>query len=75
MVKPQTSALAWERLRTDDSEASRRLGTSWLLSAEACQLVDSIFAASPFLTDLILRDPDDRRLPACAKVPSAVPTR
>ncbi|MBL8906508.1 MAG: bifunctional [glutamine synthetase] adenylyltransferase/[glutamine synthetase]-adenylyl-L-tyrosine phosphorylase [Rhizobiales bacterium] len=52
------AALAWERLRTDDGDAARRLRNVLADRVEARLLLDSIFAASPFLTDLILRDPE-----------------
>ncbi|MFO0992374.1 MAG: bifunctional [glutamine synthetase] adenylyltransferase/[glutamine synthetase]-adenylyl-L-tyrosine phosphorylase [Hyphomicrobiales bacterium] len=55
----KAAALAWERLRTGDGEASHRLQDFLAEHDEAHNLLDAIFAASPFLTDLILRDPDE----------------
>ena len=55
----RATTLAWERLRTDDGEASRRFQDFLADRVEARHLVDAVFAASPFLTDLILRDPGE----------------
>jgi glutamate-ammonia-ligase adenylyltransferase len=57
--KSEASARAWERLRTDDGEPSRRLQDFLAERGDARDLVGAIFAASPFLTDLILRDPGE----------------
>lgn len=55
----KAAALAWERLRTSDGEVSRRLQDFVAEHHEAHRLLTAIFTASPFLTDLILRDPDE----------------
>src|SRR5690349_10449992 len=55
----KAAALAWERLRTGEGDASRRLEAFLSNNHEAHRLIGAIFAASPFLTDIILRDPDE----------------
>src|SRR6185436_19617085 len=55
----KAAALAWERLRTDDGDASHRLQEFLADHGEAYRILDAIFAASPFLTDQILREPDE----------------
>ena len=58
-VATQAGALAWERLRSDESDAARRLRDFFAEHEPAGRLADGIFAASPYLTDLILRDPEE----------------
>jgi glutamate-ammonia-ligase adenylyltransferase len=55
----KNASLAWERLRTDSSDAARRFEAFVGAKREVRRLIDAIFAASPFLTDIILREPDD----------------